>query len=1127
VRPSSGLEFRVLGPVEVRDGDRTIPVGGGQQRALLALLLLRANRAVSRDAIVEAVWGDEPPSTVAKALQGHVSALRRLLEPGRERGGGGRVIVTRGSGYELRVDEERLDLLVFERLRSEGRRALDAGEHERAAALLRDALALWRGPPLADVDTELFERGEVARLEEVRFATLEDRLEADVAAGKHAEVVAELEALVAEQPLRERLRAQLMVALYRSGRQADALETYRRGRALLVEELGLEPSRMLQQLERSILAQEPELDAPLRAARTAPPAASAGFVGRGPELAALTDALEQARSGHGRLVLVRGEPGIGKSRLAAELAAHARADGAVVLAGRCWEAGGAPAYWPWVQSLRAYVRGRRADELARAAGDGAADLAGLLPELRELVPNVGEPPADDGEGARFRLFEAVTSFLRRAAETTPLVLLLDDVHAADAPSLLLLQFVARELGGARLLVVATFRDVDPTLRDPLESTLVALAREPSTQTLVLTGLAEADVGRLLELTASRVPSASVVAAVHDETEGNPLFVTELGRLFAAEGRFDRVPETVRQVIGHRLRGLSPPCGEALAVAAVFGREFALAALRQTLGLADDELLELLDEPLAERLLTDVPGSHGRLRFSHALVRDVIYDGLPASRRVRLHRRAGEALEELYADDRDSHLSELAYHFQLAGPGEAAKALDYARHAAARASRLLAHEEAARLYEVALEIERGGAATVDERVRCELLLALGDAQARAGSTQAATHTFVQAADAARAAGLPELVARAALGYGGRFLWLRAAIDPQLLPLYRDALSRLPAGDSVLRAQLLSRLSTALRGEVGYVEQRVVARQAVEMARRLGDDATLAYVLDALCGGTGGPDLVQQTLADALEVISLARALGDKEREFGGHEHAQWVYWFLGDRDAIAAEQAAMHELAEELRQPAQRWMVSIFAAVGELAAGRLDAAERAIDDARTLGLQAIHWVADLVWAKQHIALRNLQGRHEDVEALTREMMARHPNYPQLRCTYIAILVQLGRAKEARALLDELAADGYAAVHFDEEWLVAMTLLAEAAVALEEQDRISELYERLAQYDHLVAVSPPEVAIGTVAHTLGLLAAELGRRSAAEAHFERALAVAERMEAPLWTAQTQAALDHLRA
>ena len=430
------MEFKILGPLEVVDGERSVSLGGAKQRALLAVLLLHANEVVSTDRLIDDLWGANPPETASTALQGYVSRLRKGL--------GAEALVTRAPGYVLQLDGHDLDLDRFHALLGEARES----EAADAAVRLREALALWRGPPLADFSFEAFAQAEIAKLEELRLATLEERLEADLELGRHTEVVGELEALVGRYPLRERLRSQLMLALYRSGRQAEALDAYQDARRALTEELGIDPSRTLQELERRILQQDPSLDLPspppasdVRAGRRA----AGPFVGRRSELELLLAGLEDALAGRGRLFLLSGEPGIGKSRLADEIASHAKERGARVLWGRCWEAGGAPAYWPWIQALRTHVRGSDPEALREQIGTHAADLNQILPEIGDLVGDVREPPPLDPEAARFRLFDATSSFLERAAAAQPLVVVLDDLHAADESSLLLLRFLASEL----------------------------------------------------------------------------------------------------------------------------------------------------------------------------------------------------------------------------------------------------------------------------------------------------------------------------------------------------------------------------------------------------------------------------------------------------------------------------------------------------------------------------------------------------------------------------------------------------------------------------------------------------------------------------------------------------------
>jgi DNA-binding SARP family transcriptional activator len=704
------MEFRILGPLEVIEDGRSVELGGQKQRALVALLLLEPNCVVSRDRLIEALWEDEPPDTAPKALQVHVSNIRKRL--GRDR------IATKPPGYAIRVEPGELDLDRFERLVEEGGRRR-----------LAEALALWRGPPLADFARTRFAQHEIGRLEERRLTVLEQRIEADLAFGQHADLVAELESLVAEHPLREQIRALQMLALYRSGRQADALEAYQDARRVLVEELGIEPGRELRELHQTILRQDPVLELDRRVETVEVPDTPTGFVGRASELAELAAGLQDALAGRGRLFLIQGEPGIGKSRLADELMILARARGATVLAGRCWEAGGAPAYWPWQQSLRAYVRRAEQGALRRQLGEGAADVARIVPELRDLFAGIPEPEPYESEAARSRLFGSTASFLVSAASVKPLVLVLDDLHAADEPSLMLLRFVASALADSRLLIVATSRDLDPALTE--------LGRGPVGRPIHLSGLDEQEVGELAEATAQAEAARRLSAELYSATKGNPLFVLETVRLLAAEHLLSgateptAIPQTVREAIGLRLRYLSGECRRVLSLASVFGHDFGLVGLERVADYTGiDKLVAVLDEAIAARVAEEISGAVGRLRFGHALMRDALYEEIPAVHRERLHRRVGEVLEGLYSGNPEPHLAELAHHFSLAVPAAAPdKAIDYAKRAGDRAVELLAFEEAARLYGLALDLLD---VAPDARLRGELLRSLGEAQAYAAT-----------------------------------------------------------------------------------------------------------------------------------------------------------------------------------------------------------------------------------------------------------------------------------------------------------------------------------------------------------------------------------------------------------
>jgi DNA-binding SARP family transcriptional activator len=1092
------MEFRILGPLEVLSDGQALDLGGQKQRALLALLLLEANKPVSRDRLIDALWDEEPTATAQKAIQVYVSQLRKLL--GKER------LLTRAPGYLLHAEADELDLAHFQRLRAEGK--------------LHDALALWRAPALAEFAQQRFAQTEIARLEELRLACLEERLDADLAEGRQAELVGELEALVREYPLRERLRELLLVALYRSGRQAEALAAYQDGRAALVDELGIEPGKALRELHQAILRQDPALEL----TSVDEPATEAGrgvFVGRETEFAQLAAGLDDALAGRGRLFFLVGEPGIGKSRLADELIRRARKHGVEVLVGRCWEASGAPAYWPWVQSLRSYIRDAEPDSLRRELGAGASELSQILPELRAILPGLPEPASSDSDSARFRLFDATAEFLRRVSLARPLLLFLDDLHAADAPSLLLLQFLAREIGSNRMLVLGAFRDVDPTPTQALASMLVEVARESSTTRLSMTGLSQADIAEYLKQTASELASTELTAALHSETEGNPLFVGETVRLLALEGIAidDRIaiPQSIRDVISRRLAHLTEECNRVLVLAAVLGREFALAGLARLSGVPENQLLETLDEAMAARVVSDVPGAPGRLRFAHVLIRDTLYEGLTTARRVRMHRLAVEALEGLYGKESASHLAELAHH-AIAG-SDFTKGLDYARRAGDRAQALLAFEEAARLLETALEA-LDLAEPAEERSRCDLLLALGESRSRAGDTANAKKAFLDSAAIARRLGLGDELARAAAAYGGRIVWSRAGADERLVPLLEEGLAAVPEDNVELRARLLARLAGALRDEHSRERRERLSGEAVQLARRTGNSSALAYALLGRAHAIVAPDTVGECLALGTELCDVAARNGDLERVAAGHVLRTMVQLIVCDVEGAEAHLAVASRIADELRQPAQLWEVCGVRAMVALALGRLTEAEALIPQALALGERAIPDGAIPHHRLQLYALRDLRGEGlDDLEPELRDLVSTYPARPVFRCVLAHCHARLGYIPEAQHALADLARDDSASLPVDQEWLFGMSLLAETAALAGDIGSAAVLYDRLVPWAALNAVDQAEGCRGSIARYLGLLAALLERFDDAERHLEAGLAMNERMGFRPWLARTQ--------
>jgi len=836
------------------------------------------------------------------------------------------------------------------------------------------------------------------------------------------------------------------------------------------------------------------------------------FVGRERELGLGLAALDDALEGRGRLVLVSGEAGIGKSRLADELAAVAHSRGAEVLWGRCWEDGGAPAYWPWVQSIRAHGGSDNPD--------GPADVA--PPELAELLGGAGLAPGADSEAARFRLFDAAAGYLRRAAARRPLVIVLDDLHAADDSSLLLLRFIGAELAGSRLLIVGCYRDAGVGPVQPLSPTLRDLARERATRKIPLAGIARQHVGRYIELASGIEPSATLVGAIHAKTEGNPLYFGELITLLLRDQDLHdgglrltlTLPESLRDVIGRRLQQLSPPSLTVLTVASVLGREFAIDALSEVLNGDTHALGDALEEAQAQRLLIDVPERFGRLQFTHALVRDALYEQLSALRRPALHRRAAEVLEVHYGDAMEAHLAELARHWTAgAQASDALRASDYARRAGDRASATLAFEEAARLYEMALatlDMAVGGR----DQTRCELLLRLGDAYTRAGDLATAQRAFLDAAVSARKLGQPEAFAWAALGYGGRFVWEAMRGDRNLGSLLEEALAALGDEPSVLRARLMARLAGGpLRIEARAGRREALSADAVALARTLDDDATLAYALDGRCAAVWGPDNLEQRLPETAELVSLAAQIGDEERELQGRHYRSLALLELGDMPGVYDELEAKARLARALRQPAHDWYVATMQATVATFEGRLADAERLIPHAFRAGRRAQGSIAPVCTTIQRYLLLRMQGRLEEMQDELADMAATFPAHPVLRCLVAHLHAELGRATPARRELERLV------LPFDNGWVFGTSLLADVVAFIDDRERAADMRAALLPYAGRFAVSNPDGCAGSVARPLGVLAASCGDWNAASDHFAEAVERNTRAGSRPWAAQAR--------
>jgi class 3 adenylate cyclase/tetratricopeptide (TPR) repeat protein len=857
----------------------------------------------------------------------------------------------------------------------------------------------------------------------------------------------------------------------------------------------------------------------------------ASYVGRASERERLEALWCESSAGRRRVVLLSGEPGIGKTRLATHFALSARSDEhATILYGRCEEDLSAP-YQPWLEALRHYVEHGPDAVLSAHVGRHGGELGRLVPGLQARVPELPAPRESDPETERYLLFGAVTGLLEAAAAEAPVVLVLDDLHWADKPTLQLMRHVVGTAPAIRLLLVGAYRESDIGRGHPLAELLADLRREDGVERIALGGLAQPEVVEIMEAAAGHELDDTGLGLAHEiarETDGNPFFVAELlrhlvesdslvrqpdGRWQLAGGLADLgLPESVREVIGRRVHRLGDPAQRVLRVASVIGREFDLELLGRVTESEEDDLLDLLEEALAASVITESAGELGRFSFAHALINHTLYEALGQTRRARLHGRVAAALEEICGDDTGPRVCELARHWSAAtAPVEAGKAVEYSCRAGQNALDELAPDDAMGWFAHALELyERQP--DPDPHQRCELLIGLGDAQRQAGEA-AFRETLLEACRLARDLGDAERLARGALANNRGYVSSYGDVDEERIEMLRASLDALAGREDETRARLLGLLALELTFAADLPERQRLSDEALGLARRAGDARTLAFLLPRRVTDFA-PETVEERVADARELVGLAGDLDDPVASF----HA-WLSLFTVSLPINQMEEADralehMRELADRIRQPTLLWMTLFSGSLRARLAGRLDEAEKLAEQAVETGEPD----ALTLYTGQLFFIRYDQGRLDELEDLMVAAVEDNPGIPGFAAGLALLFCELGREERARELLERYSAHDFTDFPRDVIWATGLTLFSEVAARLGDRGAATALYEQLRPWGEQIATNAA-TSEGSVARYLGLLAAALGREDDFDEHFAAGQRANERHGAPIYVARTQ--------
>jgi len=847
------------------------------------------------------------------------------------------------------------------------------------------------------------------------------------------------------------------------------------------------------------------------------------FIGREGVLSAVDAALVQVLSGRGTSLLFLGEPGIGKTRTLRELARRARGSGLLTCFGRCSEVDGAPALWPVVQILRRAMKYLAAAELRALLGAGAADIAQAIPEVGQCLGDLPKAPEIDSVAARFRFFDSMASFVRRAAEKWPIAILVDDLQRADDPTLQLLGFLAREIDGSRVLLAVATRPMCDRAGGTPERWYHS-AGALSARSIELHGLGRSELGHFLEQRFHAVPPEYVVSWLERRTSGNPLFLEQILRdapvrcelcasIASAEPcwhRFmlDTPGQGLRAAVDRHLQVLGEECRGMLRAAAVLGREFSLEVLTDIWQSPADRLLALLEEAVSAGVLEPRSGRVSAYCFAHTLIREALYEKLPLLERARLHWQAGLALEARGAGANDMLLSELAEHFVIgATVHDRERALQYTLRAADAAKRCLAYEDAARHLGRALELLD---ASADPRQRLRVLLERGELLKFAGRADDARASLLHAAGIARELAAHQELARAATllasaPEGG-------TVDHVRVDLLKEALAALPTSDHqrpCLQA-LLAKSLIYSRDPEGSARIALEARAAAEAVLPL---ELRAETLEACHEALAASSYLVERLSISEALTRIGHETGDQRILLRAAAARVWNCGELGDMAGLDAATASLETLVEHAREPFFRWYARAFRSMRAMVAGRLDDAERLAHEAHELGSAIGETLAYHAYCAHRCGVLRLQGRVSEVEPLVRDISLRHPTLCGWRAVLAQIDAELGQKELARAALDRLLERDLDNLKRDPSVLSALAPAAELCAFVGNREQARLLYDAALPYEHHHAtVSVGIATYGPMARHLGMLAMRMGKLKCAERHLERAIVAAERMSSP---------------